>query len=43
MRELWEGSCFREVALLLDEPKTATIITSTDCKIYYLAKDVYLL
>ena len=39
LRELGEGSCFGEVALLLDEPRTATIIASCDCKICYLTKD----
>ena len=39
MRELSEGSCFGEVALLLDEPRTATIIASCDCKICFLTKD----
>ena len=39
MRELGEGSCFGEVALLLDEPRTATIIASCDCKICYLTKE----
>ena len=41
MRELGEGSCFGEVALLLDEPRTATIIASCDCKICYLTKDAF--
>ena len=39
MRELGEGSCFGEVALLLDKPRTATIIAACDCKICYLTKD----
>ena len=39
LRELGEGSCFGEVALLLDEPRTATIITLCDCKICYLTKE----
>ena len=41
MRELGEGSCFGEVALLLDEPRTATIVASCDCKICYLTKDAF--
>ncbi|MBQ4202254.1 MAG: protein kinase [Thermoguttaceae bacterium] len=41
MRELGEGSCFGEVALLLDEPRTATIVASCDCKIGYLTKEAF--
>jgi cGMP-dependent protein kinase len=41
MRELGEGSCFGEVALLLDEPRTATIIAACDCKICYLTKEAF--
>ena len=39
MREMGEGSCFGEVALLLDKPRTATIIAACDCKICYLTKE----
>ena len=39
MRELGEGSCFGEVALLLDKPRTATVIAACDCKICYLTKE----
>ena len=39
MRELGEGSCFGEVALLLNEPRTATIKASCECKMCYLTKE----
>ena len=39
IRELGEGACFGEVALLLDEPRTATVIAISECKICYLTKD----
>ena len=41
MRELGDGNCFGEVALLLDEPRTATIIACCECKICYLTKDAF--
>lgn len=41
MREMGEGSVFGEVALLLDEPRTATVIAISDCKICYLTKDAF--
>ena len=39
IRELGEGSCFGELALLLDRPRTATVVAACDCKICYLTKD----
>ena len=39
MRELGEGSCFGEVALLFDEPRTATIIALCETTMFYLTKE----
>ena len=39
VRELGEGSCFGEVALLFDKPRTATVVAAMNCKICYLTKE----
>jgi len=41
VRELEEWSCFGEVALLLDEARTATIIASSNCSLLYLTKEAF--
>ena len=39
IRELCEGNCFGEVALLINEPRTATVIAETDVSCFSLTKD----
>ena len=39
IREYGEGMCFGEVALLYNEPRTATAISGVDSTIFYLTKE----
>ena len=39
IRELCEGNCFGEVALLVNEPRSATVIAETDTSLFTLTKD----
>ena len=39
IREYGQGVCFGEIALLFDEPRTATAISACDSTIYYLTKN----
>ena len=39
IRELSEGNCFGEIALLINEPRTATVIAETKVSTYTLTKD----
>ena len=39
VRELCEGNCFGEVALLINEPRSATVIAETDTSLFSLSKD----
>lgn len=39
IRELEEGSCFGEIALLVNEPRSATVFAVNDVSIYTLTKD----
>ena len=38
IREIEEGNCFGEMALLINEPRSATIEASTNCSLYVLTK-----
>ena len=38
IREIEEGNCFGELALLVNEPRSATIEASTKCTLYILTK-----
>ena len=38
IREIEEGNCFGEMALLIHEPRSATIEASTKCTVYVLTK-----
>ncbi len=38
IREMGEGKCFGELALLSNEPRSATIKTETECTLYILTK-----
>ena len=39
IREYGEGVCFGEIALLYNEPRTATAVSGCDSTIFYLTKD----
>ncbi len=39
VRELCEGNCFGEVSLLVNEPRSATIIAESDVSLFSLTKD----
>ena len=39
IREYGEGMCFGEIALLYNEPRTATAISGSDSTIFYLTKE----
>ena len=39
IRELCEGNCFGEVSLLINEPRSATIIAESDLSLFSLNKD----
>ena len=41
MREMDKGPVFGEVALLFDEPRVATVIAISYCKIWYLTKNAF--
>ena len=41
IREHGEGNCFGEVALLINEPRSATLIAETDVSIYSLTKETF--
>ena len=36
-----EGSCFGELSLLINEPRSATVEAITECSIYILTKQVF--
>ena len=38
IREIEEGNCFGELALLVNEPRSATIEASQKCTLYVLTK-----
>lgn len=42
VRELGEGSCFGEIALVLDKPRTATVVSINDTKCFVLKKEDFL-
>ena len=41
IREMEEGSCFGELSLLINEPRSATVEAITECSIYILTKQVF--
>ena len=41
IREMEAGSCFGELSLLINEPRSATIETSTKCSVYILTKQAF--
>ena len=41
IREMEEGSCFGELSLLINEPRSATVEAITECSVYILTKQVF--
>ena len=41
IREMEGGSCFGELSLLINEPRSATIVTCTKCSVYILTKKAF--
>ena len=41
IREMEGGSCFGELSLLINEPRSATIVACTKCSIYILTKQAF--
>ena len=39
IRQLSEGGCFGELSLLINEPRSATIVASTNVTLYSLTQD----